>query len=105
MFEEHYTEAATAVDEIAERIRTLGERAPGSYKEFDELSTVREETTQVDAQEMIRQLVRDHETVTKVAREVFKLAEEVHDEPSADLLTQRMQLHEKTAWMLRSLLD
>ena len=105
MFEEHYTEAATAVDEIAERIRTLGERAPGSYKEFDELSTVREETTQVDAQEMIRQLVRDHETVTKVAREVFKRAEEVHDEPSADLLTQRMQLHEKTAWMLRSLLD
>lgn len=105
MFEQHYTEAATAVDDIAERIRTLGERAPGSYKEFDELATVREETKQIDAMEMVRQLVKDHETVAKTAREVFKEAEAVHDEPSADLLTQRMQLHEKTAWMLRSLLD
>lgn len=105
MFEEHYTEAATAVDEIAERIRTLGERAPGSYKEFSELATVREETQQVEATEMVRQLVKDHETVAKVARNVFKVADDASDESTADLLTQRMQLHEKTAWMLRSLLD
>ena len=93
------------LEQAPSRIRTLGERAPGSYKEFDELATVREETKQVDAMEMVRQLVKDHETVAKTARSVFKEAEEVSDEPSADLLTQRMQLHEKTAWMLRSLLD
>ncbi|WP_420427617.1 Dps family protein [Algiphilus sp.] len=105
MFEEHYTEAATAVDDVAERIRTLGERAPGSYQEFSALATVKEETQQIEATEMVRQLVKDHETVAKVARDVFKAADEAADESSADLLTQRMQLHEKTAWMLRSLLD
>lgn len=105
MFEGHYTEAATAVDEVAERIRTLGERAPGSYKEFDQLATVREETRQIDAMEMVRQLVKDHETVAKTAREIFPAVDAANDEPTADLLTQRMQLHEKTAWMLRSLLD
>lgn len=105
MFEQHYTEAATAVDEVAERIRALGEPAPGSYKQFAELSSVREETGIPRTEDMIRQLVEGHETVVRTAREVFPLAEDAADEPTADLLTQRMQVHEKTAWMLRSLLE
>lgn len=104
MFEEHYTEAATAVDEIAERIRALGVAAPGTYKQFAALSSIEEEDGVPSAEDMIRQLVVGHETVVRTAREVFPLAEEASDEPSADLLTQRMQLHEKTAWMLRSML-
>ncbi|MBS3786214.1 MAG: DNA starvation/stationary phase protection protein [Gammaproteobacteria bacterium] len=104
MFEEHYTELATAVDEIAERIRALGEPAPGSYSAYQALTSVPEEEGQPEALEMIKQLVRDHETVSRTAREVFPLAEKANDEPTADLLTQRMQIHEKTAWMLRSLL-
>ncbi len=105
MFEQHYIEAATAVDEVAERIRALGEPAPGSYKQFAELSSIDEETSVPKAEDMIRQLVTGHETVVRTAREVFPLAEEASDEPTADLLTQRMQVHEKTAWMLRSLLE
>ena len=105
LFEEQYTEAAVAVDGIAERIRQLGFPAPGSYKQFAELSTVREETSVPPARDMIEQLVRDHETVARVAREISPLAAEANDEPTADLLTQRMQLHEKSAWMLRSLLE
>ena len=105
MFEQQYTELATAVDEIAERIRALGERAPGSYSEYQKLTSIPEEASTPEAMEMIRQLVRDHETVARTAREVFALADEAHDEPTADLLTQRMQLHEKTAWMLRSMLE
>lgn len=106
LFEEEYTELATAVDEIAERIRALGFPAPGSYKEFGKLSSVTEETgTPPDAKEMIKRLVKAQEQVIKTAREVFPAAEEAHDEPTADLLTQRMQVHEKNAWMLRSMLD
>jgi starvation-inducible DNA-binding protein len=104
MFEEQYTELALAVDQIAERIRALGERAPGSYREFLELSSVEEESERPDAEEMIRQLVIGQETVVRTARQVFPAVEAANDEPTADLLTQRMQVHEKTAWMLRSLL-
>ena len=105
MFETHYTELALAVDEIAERIRALGVIAPGSYKQFAELSSIEEETGSPDADDMIRQLVSGQETVVKTARSIFPLVEEANDEPSADLLTQRMQAHEKNAWMLRSLLE
>ncbi|MEM6274087.1 MAG: Dps family protein [Myxococcota bacterium] len=104
MFEEQYTELAGAVDEIAERIRALGIASPGSYKQFAELTKIEEETGTPDAQEMIRQLVIGQETVVRTAREVFPVAEGANDEPTADLLTQRMQLHEKNAWMLRSML-
>jgi starvation-inducible DNA-binding protein len=104
MFEQEYTELATAVDEIAERIRALGFPAPGSGKQFAGLSSIEEEASVPPAEDMIRQLVKGHETVARTAREVFRLASEAGDEPSADLMTQRMQLHEKTAWMLRSLL-
>jgi len=105
MFETHYTEAATAVDLVAERIRALGFPAPGTYRQFAELSSIKEEPGVPDAKEMIRQLVLGHEACVRTARGVFPAAEGAGDEPSCDLLTQRMQLHEKTAWMLRSLLD
>ncbi|MCS4505429.1 hypothetical protein KBTX_02417 [wastewater metagenome] len=105
MFEEQYTELATAVDQVAERIRTLGFPAPGSYKQFAELSSVEEATDVPEAKEMIRQLAEGQETVVRTARQVVPLAEEAHDEPTLDLLTQRMQVHEKNAWMLRSLLE
>ena len=104
MFEQHYNELALAVDLIAERIRALGVAAPGSYREFAKLSTVPEASGVPEATEMIRQLVTDHETVIRTARRVFRLADEADDQPTADLLTQRMQTHEKTAWMLRSLI-
>ena len=104
MFEQEYTELATAVDEIAERIRALGEPAPGSYIEFTELSSIAEDTEKPEALEMVRRLVADHETVARTARSVFPVAERASDEPTADLLTQRLQVHEKTAWMLRSML-
>ncbi|MDJ0908027.1 MAG: Dps family protein [Woeseiaceae bacterium] len=104
LFETHYTELATAVDEIAERIRALGVKAPGSYSEFGELANVEEAKGDEDAEEMIRQLVLGQETVARTAREVFPAAEAASDEPTADLLTQRMQIHEKNAWMLRSML-
>jgi starvation-inducible DNA-binding protein len=105
MFEQHYTEAALAVDQVAERIRALGSPAPGSYRQFSELSSIEEETRVPDWKEMVTQLVKGHEACVRTARSVFPLAENAHDEPTADLLTQRMQLHEKTAWMLRSLLE
>lgn len=105
MFEDQYTELAVAVDDVAERIRALGERAPGSYGEFAELSSVATEDADApDATQMIQRLVEAHETVVRTARSVFPTVEEASDEASADLLTQRMQVHEKTAWMLRSLL-
>jgi starvation-inducible DNA-binding protein len=104
MFEAQYTELAAAIDEIAERIRALGIRAPGSYSDFAELTKVSEGSGDEDAEEMIKQLVLGQETVVRTARESFPLVEEAHDEPTADLLTQRMQIHEKNAWMLRSLL-
>jgi len=105
LFEQHYTELALAVDEIAERIRALDCPAPGSYKQFSELSAIREETGTPAAEDMIRQLVEGQETVVRTARSIFPSVEEANDEPTADLLTQRMQIHEKNAWMLRSLLQ
>lgn len=104
MFEEQYQELANAVDEIAERIRALGFPAPGTYKKFAELATIQEEEGVPEAEQMIRQLVEGQEAVVKTARKVLPLAAEVNDEPTVDLLTQRMQVHEKNAWMLRSLL-
>lgn len=105
LFEVQYTELAAAVDEIAERIRALGEPAPGSYRAFAKLTSIEEEEGQPDAETMIANLVTAQETVTRTAREVFPTAEKAGDEPTCDLLTQRMQLHEKNAWMLRSLLE
>ena len=104
LFETQYTELALAVDEIAERIRALGVYAPGSYSQFAELATVKEETTVPKAQDMIRQLVADNEAVVRTAREVLPKAQDANDEASVDLLVGRMSVHEKTAWMLRSLL-
>jgi starvation-inducible DNA-binding protein len=105
MFEQQYTELWQAVDLIAERIRALGYPAPGSYSQYAKLSTVKEETGVPDATEMIRQLVQGQETVAKTARKAFTVAEKANDQPTADLLTQRMEVHEKNAWMLRSLLE
>ncbi len=105
MFETQYTELATAVDEIAERIRALGIAAPGSYVQFAERTSIKEETGVPAAEEMIAQLVKDQETVARTARSIFPIADEAGDEPTADLLTQRMQIHEKTAWMLRSMIS
>jgi starvation-inducible DNA-binding protein len=104
MFETQYTELATAVDEIAERIRALGFPAPGSYSQFAELSSIPEAEGVPPAEEMIRQLVEGQEAVARTAREIFPTTEDAQDEPTADLLTQRMQVHEKNAWMLRSML-
>jgi len=105
MFEGQYTELATAVDLIAERIRALGVAAPGSYAQFTKLTRVKEETGTPNALDMVRQLVEGQETVVRTAREAFPAAEKVGDQPTMDLLTQRMQIHEKNAWMLRSLLE
>ncbi len=105
MFETQYNELALAVDLIAERIRALGFPAPGTYAQFAALSSIKEEAGVPDAQEMIRLLVLGQESVVRTARSIFPLTDAAHDEPSADLLTQRMQVHEKTAWMLRSLLQ
>jgi starvation-inducible DNA-binding protein len=104
MFETQYTEMALAVDLIAERIRALGYPAPGSYREFLKLSSIQEETRVPSAKEMIRILVEGQEAVARTARSVFPAVERASDEATGDLLTQRMQTHEKTAWMLRSLL-
>lgn len=104
MFERQYTELAGAVDQIAERIRALGFPAPGTYAEFGRLASIKEEPGMPDAPVMIRQLVDGQEAVVRTARSVFPAVDRAHDEPTADLLTQRMQAHEKTAWMLRSLL-
>ncbi|HEY9537943.1 MAG TPA: Dps family protein [Kiloniellaceae bacterium] len=105
MFEQQYTELWTALDEVAERIRSLGEPAPGSYKTFAKLTSIKEEEGVPEAKDMVRQLVAGHEAVAKTARSIFPAAEAGQDEVTADLLTQRMNVHEKTAWMLRSLLD
>jgi starvation-inducible DNA-binding protein len=104
MFEVQYTELAAAVDEIAERIRALGVRAPGSYSEYARLTSIEEGTGEETAEEMVRQLAVGQETVVRTAREAFPAADAANDEPTADLLTQRMQIHEKNAWMLRSML-
>ena len=104
MFETQYTELAAAVDEIAERIRALGHLAPGSYTEFAKLSSIKDGDNTKSANEMIKDLVEGQEAVVRTCREIFLAADEAGDEPTADLLTTRMQLHEKNAWMLRSLL-
>lgn len=104
MFEDQYNELALAVDAIAERIRALGVRAPGSYAEFAALSSIDEDSDEPDAHEMIRRLVKGQEAVVRTARSIFAAVDQANDEPTADLLTQRMNVHEKTAWMLRSLL-
>src|SRR5262249_23096547 len=97
-------ELAAAVDLIAERIRALGFPAPGTYRQFADLTSIGESKGVPAAEEMIRELVAGQEVGVRTARSGFPLVEKVNDEPSADLLTQRMQVHEKTAWMLRSLL-
>lgn len=104
MFETQYNELWQAGDLIAERIRALGFSAPGSYKQFSALTSIDEADGVPAAEEMIRQLVEGHETVARTARGVFATAEDANDAPTADLLTERLQTHEKTAWMLRSLL-
>jgi len=105
MFETQYNELALAVDLIAERIRALGEPAPGSYSDYARLSSIKEAKGVPGATRMIAELVAGQEAVARTARKVFPLAEKANDEPTADLLTQRLQIHEKTAWMLRSLLE
>jgi starvation-inducible DNA-binding protein len=105
MFEGQYNELSTAVDSIAERIRALGVKAPGSYAEFSKLTSIKETTGDLSATDMIKELVAGQEAVVKTARSIFPVADESGDETTADLLTQRLQIHEKTAWMLRSLLE
>jgi len=104
MFEGQYTELALAVDLIAERIRALGEPAPGSYSAYAKLAIIKEAEGNPAATEMVRILAEDQLAVVRTARSIFPLADAAHDEPTADLLTQRMQVHEKTAWMLRATL-
>lgn len=103
MFEEHYTELATAVDDIAERIRTLDVHAPGTYKAFAELSSIKEVDGVPAAEEMVDILRQGHEIVVQTCRDVLKTAQEAEDESTVALVSDRMQIHEKTAWMLRSI--
>jgi starvation-inducible DNA-binding protein len=106
MFMTQYTELWNAVDPIAERIRSLGHAAPGSYAQFSKLSSIKDApTTPPKAMNMVAILVEGHEAVARTAREIFPLADKASDEPTADLLTQRLTVHEQTAWMLRSLLE
>lgn len=105
MFETQYTELALAVDLVAERIRALDVYAPGTYRDFAKLSSIKESESVPKAQAMIAELVAGHEAVCRTARSVFPSADAASDEATADLLTQRLQVHEKTAWMLRSLLN
>ncbi len=106
MFMAQYTELWNAVDPIAERIRSLGHPAPGSYAQYGKLSSIPDAPAEPPkAMEMVRILVEGHEAVARTARGVFALAAKADDQPTADLLTQRLDVHEKTAWMLRSLLE
>lgn len=105
MFETHYNELALAVDLIAERIRALGFIAPGSYSEFGKLSKVKEHSGDTEATQMIRFLIEAHEVVIQTARAILPAADEANDQVTMDLLTQRLQIHEKTVWMLRSLIQ
>lgn len=104
MFEEQYTELATAVDDIAERIRTLGFPAPGTYAQYINLSAIKETEGVPSAEEMIAILTKDHETVVHTARKTLPIAQEENDESTASLIADRMLVHEKTAWMMRSML-
>ena len=105
MFMEQYTEMWGAVDAIAERIRALGYPAPGSYSAFARLSSIADESESPNALAMVANLVKGHEAVVRTARRVFEIADKAGDQPTADVATQRLQIHEKTAWMLRSLLE
>ena len=102
MFEEHYTELAVAVDDIAERIRTLDVPAPGTYKEFATLSSIEEVEGVPSASEMVELLTQSHEQVIRTCRDALKVAQEAEDESTAALVSDRMRIHEKTAWMLRA---
>ena len=103
MFEEHYTELATAVDDIAERIRTLDVAAPGTYNQFAKLSSIKEVEGVPTAEEMTEILTSGHESIVKTCRDVLKVAQEADDESTIALVSDRMRIHEKTAWMLRAL--
>jgi starvation-inducible DNA-binding protein len=105
MFMDQYTELWNALDLIAERIRALGVTAPGTFNEFAKLTVIEESPGKLTAEEMIAQLVAGQEAVIRTARGVFTAVDKAGDQPTADLLTQRMQIHEKNAWMLRSLLE
>ncbi|MDB5891137.1 MAG: starvation/stationary phase protection protein [Polaromonas sp.] len=106
MFMTQYTELWAAVDPVAERIRSLGHPAPGSYAQFSKLASIPDvPEAPPKALEMVRILVQGHEAVARTARELFPVAEKASDEPTADLLTQRLSVHEQTAWMLRSMLE
>jgi len=105
MFEAQYTELSTAVDEVAERIRTLGFPAPGTYSQFAKLSSIEETEGVPDAETMVRILTQDNETLVRTARRILPLAQKADDESTASLISDRMVVHEKTAWMLRSLLE
>ena len=104
MFMGQYTETWNAIDPIAERIRALGHYAPGTYKQYIELATVKETDGVPKAEKMIAELINGQETVARTARSVLPLADAANDQPTLDLLTQRLDIHEKNAWMLRSLL-
>lgn len=106
MFMTQYTELWNAVDPIAERIRSLGHRAPGSYAQFGKLSSIQDAPAEPPkAMDMVRTLVEGHEAVARTARSLFPVVDKADDQPTADLLTQRLEVHEKTAWMLRTLLE
>jgi len=105
MFEQQYTELAIAVDLVAERIRALGFPAPATYREFSRVSSIKEPEGVPTAENMLRELVEGQEAVVRTSRSILPIAARSDDQPTLDLLTQRMQIHEKTAWMLRSLLE
>lgn len=105
LFMEQYTELWNAVDLVAERIRSLGEFAPGSYAQFAQLTKIKEESDPPKATQMLQNLVNGHETLIETLREAFPAAEKANDQATMDLLTQRLQIHEKTAWMLRTMLE
>lgn len=104
LFEEHYTDLFTAIDEIAERILAVGHKAPGSFSEFADISEIKEDTTNPKAEDMVANLLKDHETLAKRCRAAQEAAEEAGDDASGDLMIARQQVHQKTAWMLRSTL-
>lgn len=105
LFEKHYMELAEAIDQIAERIRALGEYVAASYQQFAKLTSIKEETGHPNSREMLQQLIDGQEQVVRTARHLLKTVEDANDQPSLDLLTDRMYQHEKNAWMLRSLLE
>ncbi len=105
MFMGQYTELWNALDEIAERIRSLGFPAPGTFKEFIKLSSMKEQEGVMSADGMIRELIAGQDAVTRACRSALKVAEKADDQPSVDIMVQRLQIHEKNAWMLRSLID